>query len=126
MLPSVRDYLPEHAPGLLKLALPDPPPEDEPKKEHSDNELPTHPALHAAKTIGGGLLGFGLGTLAGQGLHSLAERANVPMGPVAKAAPALGGLFGAAYHMYKQKELEELQHALESYKHQSRGQRLGE
>jgi len=122
MFPSIYDYLPEHAEGIMKLALPEPPPESDTPKEHGDVQLPAHPALHAVKTMGGGLLGFGVGTLAGQGLHALGEHMNVPMGHVGAAAPLLGGLAGAAYGVYKQKELEELKRALESYKHQPRGQ----
>jgi hypothetical protein len=111
MSPAVLSYLPEHAAFFRKIA------------GREDGEPPRRPLGHALKTVGGGLAGFGAGTLAGYGAGELAARLSggrIPPSAVAIAAPTVGGAMGVFYNLYKQKELEELSRAFESYKNQSR------
>jgi|SRR5690606_7854273 len=145
-LPSIFEYLPEHAPAIIKLAMEYPstgyqpmeylpmefkPVEYKPffgKEDFSqvdDDQLPKHPIRHGLVSIGLPLLGFGggmaLGHLATQAVRRLVPdpNSNLTRAIILKASPLLATAAGTAYGIYKQKELEELRRALESYKRQS-------
>lgn len=123
MLPSLFSYAPECVLAITKIAMQETPSDTgETPDDGMDRQLPKHPALHAAKTIGGGALGLGVGTLAGYGAGQLARRLTnnrIPAGPLIKAGPVLGGLGGLAYTIYKQRESEELNRALQAYRNKS-------
>jgi len=122
--------------SLLKTAeLPEPPP-DSGEVPQSDlgslHREPVytgpppikHPALHAAKAVGGSLLSFGggmgLGYLANMGIEKALGR-PIPARTIRAAAPVLSGLSALAYHTYKEKEREQLHRAIEA--HQSNAKR---
>jgi hypothetical protein len=74
--------------------------------------------LQALKHVGVGALGFGLGTAAGKGtgllLGKLDRGGVVPGANVARwVGPAAGAGLGLAYSLWKQKEKEEIQRALQ-------------
>jgi hypothetical protein len=114
--PTIFEYLPKYAHVLLKSAMP-----LEVQGER-DNQITgaqvERPAWHAAKTIGTGLLGFGVGSLAGAGTGMLlGDRA--PYLESALGGTLLGVGSGLAYHRWKTKELQELQRALEAHRNKS-------
>jgi len=105
-LPSVLDYLPEQAHLLVKQAG----------------------VGKALKTVGKGLIGFGVGTAAGIGLAEVGNRVyqastgkEIPPHLLLPAAGLLGAGMGLAYSMYKSKELEELQDALKARRNNASG-----
>lgn len=114
-LPSIFEYMPEHAKVLCKVA--------------EEIEPSTGQKIRgAAKTIGTGLLGFGAGSLAGAGgaylldkWHESATGQKIPISAIHTAAPVIGGAMGLAYNIYKAKELEELRRALASKPNQPQG-----
>jgi len=78
-------------------------------------------AKRVARTAVTGMMGLGLGTLAGgaafQGARYGYEKSMgklLPQTPFAAVAPVLGGAAGLAYSLYKAHELEEIRRALES------------
>lgn len=129
MLPSTLACLTtKEAHAIIKLALPEPPPESEPKEGvEPEKELPKHPILHGLGSIGAGLLSFGAGTMAGYGGSELLRRGlehggvKVPAKPLMYAIPALSGMAALAYNAYQHRQIEELKRALESYRNQSSG-----
>ena len=113
------------AEALLKMAnLPDPPPDSGEAPDPEQNALPTSdkPWLHAAKAIGTGALGIGIGTAAGSGaalgLQKLLGKETFTRSRLMKAGPVLGGVMGLAYNQYKARETEELRNALKSHQNQ--------
>lgn len=122
MIPTLFDYLPSSAGQLFKLGA------EEPKKEPIKS-----PYLHAAKTVGKGLLGTAVGTMAGAGAAELLNRGvkkvtgkglDLPL--LIPAVSVLGAGAGLAYQRYKAKELEELQRAYESHRDQHKGRATGQ
>lgn len=184
-LPSIFDYLPEHAEGILKTALAVPPqqspqPAKQPgkmqtympwygaaglgalgahyggkvlpkkykllgqvggtllgtamgvhggeavgkrldrSKTAAEQEPVKKPWSHAAKTVGTGLAGLGVGTLAGYGASKGLQAALRSKGVevpdsllTTKVLPLAGGGAGTAYALWKAKEMEELKRAVE-------------
>ncbi len=109
---------------LLKLALPDPPPDSGEPPAPENAQLPAHPGWQAARAVGGGLLAFGAGTAAGYGLqHGAHKLLGDKITPAHAHAiiPVLGGVAGLAYNQYKSREAQELRNALETYKNQRAG-----
>lgn len=106
---------------LLKLAqLPEPPPDSGEAPAPELHGIKS-PALHAAKAVGAGLLGTGVGMAAGYGAHMGLERLfskSVTPSRMHALAPVLGGLAGLSYHMFKDRESKELHRALESHQNQ--------
>lgn len=118
------------AEALLKMAsnnLPDPPPDsgEPPPPEMQGITTPEKPWLRAAKAVGGGALGFGIGTAAGSGaaigITKLLGKHNLTVPRLLKAGPILGGAMGLAYNQYKARETEELRNALKSHQEQRAG-----
>jgi ABC-type nitrate/sulfonate/bicarbonate transport system permease component len=79
------------------------------------------PGRDVVRSVGAGLLGFGVGTAAGLGTGYLADKAwqkatgkKIPSSAIAVAAPLLGTASGIAYAMYKAKEQEAIRRALEN------------
>ena len=123
---------------LLKVAeLPEPPPDsgEVPQSDlgslhrepvNAKPETIKHPALHAAKAVGGGLLAFGggigVGHLANMGVEKVLGR-PIPTNTVRTMAPIVSGLGALAYHTYKEKEREQLHRAYEAYKSKSEERR---
>lgn len=102
--------------------LPEPPPDSGEPPDLGTNELPEHPIRHALGAVGLPLLGFGAGIAAGHGAgkfirHMTNDNISVPL--VRAAAPIIAGGAGLAYGIYKEKELEELRRAVQSYRNQS-------
>lgn len=98
MIPSVFDYLPEHAEQLMKVAE---------KKES--------PTVARMKIMGKGILGFGVGTGLGIGAGALADKLYekskgkaVPRSTLMQVAPFVTGAMGMAYGIHKALEQEEL------------------
>ncbi len=109
--PFITAYLPRRdVEGIFKSASMEPPPEDTPVKE------PKPDWGHRAKIVGSGLLGMGVGTLAGFGAMELADRAHGPSGLPAsvlnKAVPLAGAGAGVMYSLWKAREMEKLRHAV--------------
>lgn len=107
--PSIFDYLPEEASIIWKVA-------------EAEKALPKNPIKHAIGTVGSGLAGMGVGTLAGYSAGSLLGKAyhgvtgkNISPESMTIPASIAGAGLGLAYQMYKAKELEELRNAAESY-----------
>ena|SRR3972149_1423529 len=132
MLPSTLACLTKkEAQAIIKLALPEPPPESEPKEGDESRELPKNPILHGLGTLGTGLLSFGAGTLAGYGGSELLRRGlehggiKIPAKPLLYTVPVLTGAAALAYNAYQQRQIEELRRALESYRNQSSGSSPG-
>lgn len=74
--------------------------------------------LNVLKHVGSGMLGFGLGTAAGKGaghlLGKLDRSGPVPGGNIVRyVGPAAGAGLGLAYSLWKQKEQEEINRALQ-------------
>ena len=117
--------------SLLKTAeLPEPPPDSGEVPQSDLGSLQRepvytgpppikHPALHAAKAVGGSLLAFGggmgLGYLTNMGIERALGR-PIPASTIRTVAPVLSGLGALAYHTYKEKEREQLHRAFEAYK----------
>jgi hypothetical protein len=121
-LPSIFEYLPEQARDLCKVAAG---PHSNPVQEEPS---PAQRAGGVVKTVGTGLLGFGLGSLAGAGgaalldkWHEAATGQKIPLTALHAVAPVVGGAMGLAYNIYKARELEELRRALESKSDRSQG-----
>lgn len=135
MLPSTLACLTtKEAQAIIKLALPEPPPESEPKQEDErkpQTDLPKHPILHGLGSVGAGLLSFGAGALTGYGGAELIRRGlehggtKIPLKPLMYAMPALTGMSALAYSAYQNRQIEELKRALESYRNQSSGSNSG-
>lgn len=75
--------------------------------------------LQGAKIVGGGLLGMGLGHLAGVGtgkaIEHFVDRAGGNSANVAqKLLPIAGGALGVLYPMWKAREQQELKDAIQS------------
>lgn len=86
------------------------------------------PYLSVGKLLGAGALGFGAGTgagmLAGYGVNKLHEKVtgkSIPKEIVYGVAPLLAGAAGTAYSVYKAKEQEAIQRALENRKEPGAG-----
>ena len=95
--------------------------EEAPKKKES-------PYLSVGKLLGAGALGFGAGTgagvLAGYGADKVYEKVTgkrIPKEFVFGVAPLLAGAAGTAYSVYKAKEQEAIQRALENRKEPGAG-----
>lgn len=95
--------------------------EEAPKKKES-------PYLSVGKLLGAGALGFGAGTgagvLAGYGADKVYEKVTgkrIPKEFVFGVAPLLAGAAGTAYSVYKAKEQEAIQRALENRKESGAG-----
>lgn len=116
MFPTIFSYLPGHSDSLMKLAGLEKCAEGEQKKSKIGP---------AAKVLGKGLLGFGLGTAIGagigKGLDYISQKASgkpLPIHPVWGPAAAAGGM-GLMYALWKAKEQEALRRALEGNTDQS-------
>lgn len=116
-LPSIREYLPEHASFFTKIA----------GQEKAPIE---HPYTHMAKTVGAGLLGFTGGMAAGAGTLMLAEKLTgrkiSKMAPeelkyVIPAAALAGTAAAKLYDKWKKDELAELQRAWTSRHNKPQG-----
>lgn len=132
--PSLFEYSPACAREFFKHAQADYEPgrgtaaNEEPPDDPNDRQLPRlpHPALHALKAVGTGMLGFGGGVGLGRGAVELLNKATggyMPPEPWERALPLIGGGAGLAYMAYKEHELQELRRALQS--HQNRTQSTG-
>jgi hypothetical protein len=120
--PSIKQYLPEYADQMLKLAM----------GKHADfgdehgteTPAPSKPKSRlkeVAKVMGKSVGGLTLGTLAGAGLGRGLEHGARALGhPIPKSLiyqygmPAAGGALGTAYGLWKAREAQELNNALES------------
>ena len=113
--PLLTEYLPKYAHVLLKRASPLEYTREK-DLEMTGRELPEHPARHAFKTVGKGLLGFGAGTAAGYGLTHLINKSHpIDNKYVLPISAALGGGLGLTYSLWKARELKGLQRAFESH-----------
>lgn len=86
-----------------------------------------NPGARALKNIAGGLGGVAVGSLAGIGGMQVADAIHKhlrgrPIGSpeIAVAAPLVSAGLGMAYNMWQQRQVAELEHALESYKERAR------
>jgi hypothetical protein len=115
----------DHKPKLKVAALPEPPPDSGEAPDTGDNELPKSPILHGLGTLVLPTLGFGAGMAAGHGVgklvrHVTGDKVSPPWVRAATlAAPLVGSGAGLAYGIQKEKELEELRRAVQSYRNQS-------
>lgn len=117
--PSIFDYLPKEASAIWKMA-------------EAERALPKNPVSHGLKTVGSGLAWMGLGTLAGYGGgtllgHAVKGLTGKKVSPTTLQLPAtLAGVgLSLAYKKYKDKELEELHRAAESYRDSAKGRVSG-
>lgn len=99
MIPSIFDYLPEHAEQLMKLA-------------ERETESPT---LRKMKIIGKGMLGFGAGSAIGFGAGALADKLYerskghpIPRSRLLQVAPLLTGAMGLSLGLHEALKQEEL------------------
>lgn len=113
---------------LIKTALPEPPPEDEPKSPDEDGKNELSKAGPIAKTLGTLVappLAFGAGAVAGYGGSELLGRAlkkrnAMPAPRVLKyGLPIVGGMATMGYNMYQQRQIDELKRALEGFRDKS-------
>lgn len=118
--PSIFAYLPKHASAIWKLA-------------DAEEQYPKNPVRHGALTVGAGLAGMGLGTLAGYGGSELLSKAfkgltgkKIPTAALHVPASIAGAGLGLAYQLYKAKEQEELHRAVESHHKRTKGSLSGE
>lgn len=119
--PSIFAYLPRTASSTIW------------KMAEAERALPERPVAHGLKTVGSGLAWMGLGTLAGYGGGALLGKAvkgltGKKLPPEALQLPAslAGAGMGFAYRKYKDKELEELQRAVQSYRDRPKGSVSGQ
>lgn len=100
------------------------PPQQVPPKKKNQH-------IEAAKVIGSGLAGFGLGHLAGAGAGKLVEhftgrKGGNPADMARKIVPIAGGLMGVVYPMWKAHEQKAVHDAVESAHNQSDGRVPGQ
>ena len=114
--PSIFEYLPKYAHVLIKTAMPLEV-QGERDAQITGAQI-ERPAWHAAKTVGAGLLGFSVGSLAGAGTGMLLGD-KTPYLESALGGTLLGAGAGLAYHKWKAKELQELQRAFEAHRNKS-------
>ncbi len=115
-LPTLFSYLPEEvATQLCKFA------EEESRAEK------------ISRTAARGLVGTGVGMLAGGGaaygggkLYEHLSGKKVPSSSLYAIAPVLGAASGLAYSLYRANEMEEFRRALESAQHRPDGGNSGE
>lgn len=86
-----------------------------------------NPGAKALKNIAGGLGGVAIGSLAGLGGMQVADALHKhfrgrPIGSpeIAVAAPLVSAALGMTYNMWQQRQVAELENALESYKERAR------
>jgi hypothetical protein len=106
-IPSIFDYLPEHAENLMKYA-----------EDHQQHGSVLKQNL---KTLGKGLVGLGVGSAAGLGMGVMADMLHekvtgkpISNKTIGAIAPILGAAAGITYNIFKSKQDEEMKRAIEN------------